>query len=140
MAEYKTKQKELLLDYLRQTSDTPQSVDAIVAGLKGRGYALGQSTVYRLIKRLCDEGTLKCFSENKKFLYQLVGGDECHHHLHLKCKQCGRLLHMDHAQSEKLIGDIFGSNGFAVSEEDTTLFGTCGACAKTDPPTHKNAG
>ena len=61
-------------------------------------------------------------------MYQLAGGDECHHHLHLKCKQCGRLLHMDHAQSEKLIEDIYGANGFAVSEADTTLFGTCGAC------------
>ena len=128
MAEYKTKQKEVLLEYLRETSDTPQSVEAIVSALKGRGSALGQSTVYRLIKKLCDEGSVKCFSEDKKFLYQLVGGDECHHHLHLKCTQCGKLLHMDHEQSERLIEDIYGANGFAVSETDTTLFGTCGEC------------
>ena len=128
MAAYKTKQKEILLEYLRATGDTPQSIEAIICGLQARGCPLGQSTVYRLVKKMCDEGTLKCFTEGKKFLYQLVGGDECHHHLHLKCTQCGRLLHMDHAQSERLIGDIFGANGFAVSEEDTTLFGTCGAC------------
>ena len=128
MAEYRTKQKELLLEYLRETADTPQCIETIVTALKSRGCALGQSTVYRLIKKLCEEGTVKCFSEGKKFLYQLAGGDECHHHLHLKCTQCGRLLHMDHAQSEKLIEDIYGANGFAVSETDTTLFGTCGAC------------
>ena len=128
MAAYKTKQKEILLEYLRATGDTPQSIEAVIAGLQARGCPLGQSTVYRLIKKMCDDGTLKCFSEGKKFLYQLVGSDDCHHHLHLKCTQCGKLLHMDHAQSERLIGDIFGANGFAVSEEDTTLFGTCGAC------------
>ena len=128
MAEYKTKQKEVLLQYLRETGDTPQSVESIVSALKARGCALGQSTVYRLIKKMCEEGALKCFSEDKKFLYQLVGSDACNHHLHLKCTQCGRLLHMDHAQSERLIEDIYGANGFAVSETDTTLFGTCGAC------------
>lgn len=137
MAEYKTKQKEILLEYLRETSDTPQSVEAVVNALRERGYTPGQSTVYRLIKKLCDEGTLKCFSEGKKFLYQLVGGDECHHHLHLKCTQCGRLLHMDHEQSERLIENIYGNSGFAVSETDTTLFGTCGDC-KNKPAERKN--
>lgn len=130
MAEYKTKQKELLLSYLRDTSDTPQSIDGIVAGLRGRGSALGQSTVYRLVKRACEDGTLKCFSQDKHFLYQLVENEDCQHHLHLKCTQCGKLLHMDHADSERLIENIYGKNGFAVSEEATTLFGRCGDCAK----------
>ena len=129
LAEYKTKQKEILLAYLRETGDTPQSVEAVVQALHARGQTLGQSTVYRLIKKLCDEGALKCFTEDKRFLYQLVGGDDCHHHLHLKCTECGRILHMDHAQSERLIENIYGENGFAVSEEATTLFGRCGNCS-----------
>ena len=130
MAEYKTKQKEILLEYLRETGDTPQNVEQIVTALRARGHTLGQSTVYRLMGKLCDEGTLKCLPQGKKFLYQFVSGDDCHHHLHLKCTSCGRLLHMDHDQSERLIGDIYGKNGFAVSEEETTLFGKCGECAK----------
>ena len=132
MAEYKTRQKEILLAYLRETTDTPQSIEDIVRALQTRGEGLGQSTVYRLIKKMCDEGTLKCFTEDRRFLYQLAGGEECHHHLHLKCTSCGRLLHMDHAQSERLIENIYGQNGFAVSETDTTLFGRCGDCSKKD--------
>ncbi len=130
MAEYKTRQKEILLSYLSETSESPQSVDDIVRALQAKGESLGKSTVYRLVKKLCDEGELKCFAEDKRFLYQLVNGEACHHHLHLKCTTCGRLLHMDHEQSERLIENIYGENGFAVSEEDTTLFGCCGDCAK----------
>jgi Fur family ferric uptake transcriptional regulator len=139
LAEYKTKQKEELLSYLRETGDTPQSVEDIFAALQQRGGTLGQSTVYRLVKKLSAEGTLKCFSENKRFLYQLVAGEDCHHHLHLKCTQCGRLLHMGHSESERLIEDIYGANGFAVSEEATTLFGCCGECAAKTAVNTKNS-
>ena len=130
MAEYKTRQKEILLSYLRETGDTPQSTEDIVRALQTRRESLGQSTVYRLVKKLCEEGTLKCFTEDRRFLYQLAGGEDCRHHLHVKCTDCGRLMHMDHTQSERLIEDIYGQNGFAVSETETTLFGRCGDCAK----------
>ena len=130
MAQYKTKQKELLLSYLRDTRDRPQSVEMIVEGLRARGFTPGQSTVYRLVKNLCAEGLLRCYTQDKRFTYQLVDGDDCHHHLHLRCTECGRILHMDHAQSERLIENIYGENGFAVSEEETTLLGRCGDCAK----------
>ena len=138
LAQYKTKQKDILLGYLRETSETPQSVEAMVQALHERGEALGQSTVYRLVKKLCDEGALRCFSQNKKFTYQLVRGADCSRHLHLKCTSCGKLLHMDHAQSEQLIENIYGENGFAVSERETTLFGKCGECAKKSAAPKEN--
>lgn len=130
MAQYKTKQKEILLEYLSETHDTPQSIEQIVSALKGRGEELGQSTVYRLIKKLSEDGSVKFFSEGKKFLYQLTGCEDCHHHLHLKCTSCGKLMHMDHEQSEKIIENIYGENGFSVSETQTTLFGKCEECTK----------
>lgn len=130
LAQYKTRQKEVLLEYLSETRDTPQSIEEIALALKNRGEDLGKSTVYRLIKKLSEDGGVKFFSEGKRFLYQLAGGEECHHHLHLKCTSCGRLMHMDHEQSEKIIENIYGENGFFVSESDTTLFGKCMACAK----------
>ena len=128
MAQDKTKQKEDLLAYLRE-SDTPQSTEQIVSALRARGAFPAQSTVYRLIRQMCDEGSVKCIPQDKKFLYQLVPDNSCRHHLHLKCTQFGKLLHMDHEQSERLIEDIYGENAFSVSEADTTLYGTCGQCA-----------
>ncbi len=130
MAEYKTRQKELLLQYLASQRDRPLSVEEIFDGVSDLSDAPGKSTVYRLINRLCDEGEVKRFEEGKRFYYQLAGGEACHHHLHLKCTNCGRLLHMDHEQSEKLIEAIYGEQGFTVSETETTLFGECGECRR----------
>lgn len=130
MAEYKTKQKEILIGFLKNRTDTPLSIEEIFEGIDSAGESLGKSTVYRLINKLCEEGTVKRFEQGKKFLYQLAGGEDCHHHLHLKCTECGKLLHMDHEQSEKLIEAIYGKQGFTVSETDTTLFGKCGDCNK----------
>ena len=130
LAQYKTIQKEIMLSYLTETRDEPQSMEQILLALERRGEPLGKSTVYRLIKNMSDSGELKCFSEGKKFLYRLAGNGECHNHLHLKCTQCGKLLHMDHDRSEKIIEDIYGENGFSVSETDTTIFGKCEECSK----------
>ena len=135
MAEYKTHQKELLLGYLYENRETPLTVEQISEGLAALPGAPGKSTVYRLIGKLAEEGRIKRFEQgnSRTFAYQLAGGEECHHHLHLKCTECGRLLHMDHAQSEKILEEILGDSDFAVSQEDTTLFGKCGACMKKNP-------
>ena len=130
LAEYKTRQKEILLEFLRTLKDRPMSVDEIWGGVSSNPDAPGKSTVYRLINRLCDEGEVKRFEEGKRFFYQLAGGEDCHHHLHLKCTGCGKLLHMDHDESEKLIETIYGRQGFTVSETETTLFGECGDCRR----------
>ena len=131
MAQYKTHQKELLLGYLSAHREEPLSVDEIGDGLAGAcENAPGKSTVYRLIGKLYEEGRLRRFERgnSRTFVYQLVENEDCHHHLHLKCTGCGKLLHMDHSQSEKILEEILGGSDFAVSQEDTTLFGTCSAC------------
>lgn len=130
MAEYKTKQKEILIRFLKTREDTPLSIEEIFEHIGETGEHLGKSTVYRLINKLCEEGMVKRFEQGKKFLYQLAGGEDCHYHLHLKCTECGKLIHMDHEQSEKLIEAIYGKQGFTVSQTDTTLFGRCEDCGK----------
>jgi Fur family ferric uptake transcriptional regulator len=57
-----------------------------------------------------------------------VVGRECRSHLHMKCLDCGRLLHLDGALSEALAGRIRKEADFALCEEETVLFGRCAAC------------
>lgn len=136
MAEYKTHQREVLLAYLAQSGDMQYSMDELVQGLSSiyGENAPGKSTVYRLINKLVEDGTVKRFEKNnsKQFVYQIAGGEECHHHLHMKCLQCGRLLHMEHELSKELIELIYGDSDFAVDQEQTTLFGRCKECKKTE--------
>ena len=128
MAVYKTRQKDSLLGYLSAHSERPLSIDEICEGLAALPERPGRSTVYRLVNRLVEDGDVLRFEQDKKFFYQMPGGAECHHHLHLKCTGCGKLLHMTHDQSERIIEAIYGSDGFSVSETETTLFGTCEDC------------
>ena len=136
MSEYKTHQREAVLSFLASHSEIQYSMDELVQSLSAihGENAPGKSTVYRLINKLVEDGTVKRFEKNnsKQFVYQIAGGEECHHHLHMKCLNCGRLLHMEHELSEELIGLIYGDSDFTVDQEQTTLFGCCKECKKAE--------
>ncbi len=132
LAEYKTHQREEIIGFLSAHSDVPYGIDELVLKL-GEEYgekAPGKSTVYRLIAKLVEDGTVKRFEKgnSRQSVYQIAGGEECHHHLHMKCLNCGKLLHMEHEQSEELIRLIYGDSDFTVDREQTTLFGCCREC------------
>ena len=131
LATYKTHQKEMLLEFLSKHPERQFSVEQLSAELESFSEdAPGKSTVYRLIGQLVDKGTVKRFvkGNSRQFLYQIAGGDECHHHLHLKCTECGKLLHMGHKFSEQVLNEILGESEFAVKPDSTTLFGFCKDC------------
>ncbi len=131
MATYNTHQKEMVLEFLKRHSDRQFSVDELAAEMeKEFADAPGKSTVYRLIGQLVDKGTVKRFvkGNSRQFLYQIAGSEECHHHLHLKCTSCGKLLHMGHKLSEQVLSEILGESDFTVKPDSTTLFGFCKDC------------
>ncbi len=131
MATYKTQQKEMLLQFLRKHPDTQFSVEQLSEDMESLyPSSPGKSTIYRLIGNLVDDGTVKRFvkGNSRQFLYQIAGGEECHCHLHLKCTECGKLLHMGHELSERVLGSIQGESNFTVKIDSTTLFGCCNDC------------
>ena len=133
MPGYQTKQKGLLLDFMTTHSQQSFSVEELTAAMERECLGApvpGKSTVYRLIKKLVDEGTVKRFSENhgRTFCYQIMGGKNCATHLHLKCKKCGRLYHMDNRISQQIYREILANDAFALDEKETVLFGVCKNC------------
>lgn len=130
MAEYKTEQKRLLLDFLESNSDNSYTIDRIVEELRAKDNAPGRSTVYRLMTKLVEEKKVHRFSDegSRSFLYRIVADDHCRRHLHLKCLQCGKILHLDRATSDALLDRVRAVKDFAVNEEETLLFGNCAEC------------
>ena len=131
LATYNTHQKDILLSFLKENKDTPMGIDELSERLSAvSADAPGKSTIYRLIGQLVEKGTVKRFvkGNSRQFLYQLAGSEECHSHLHLKCTECGKLLHMGHTLSEQLLSDILGESDFSVKVDSTTLFGCCKDC------------
>ena len=51
-------------------------------------------------------------------------------HLHMKCTECGKLLHMNNDVSKELLNEIFDLSNFSVDKETTVLYGKCKDCKK----------
>ena len=138
MAEYITEQKKTLLGFLRQHSERSFTIDELTDGINKTAQSLGRipgkSTVYRLMTRLVEEGTVKRFvrGHSRRFVYQIVSGERCHLHLHMKCMKCGKLFHLDEGLSDELMDKVKKLCNFSVNESETVLFGNCAECAAKD--------
>lgn len=127
---YQTGGKQELLAFLRQNADRPLTIEEIVAALPPE-HAPGKSTVYRLMTQLVAEGTVRRFvrGNSRQFTYQWLDSAACHAHLHLKCVDCGRLVHLDHDASAYVQEHLLRQNHFSPDDRMTMLFGRCEGCA-----------
>ena len=135
MAQYATEQKKILMDFLRTHREESFSVEAIVEGMRAdnpSGTIPATSTVYRLITKLVDEGEVRRFvkGHSRQFLYQIVDREHCHSHLHLRCMDCGKLIHLNERVSDELLDTIRSSSNFSVNEAETVLMGACSDCSR----------
>ena len=126
MAYYQTVQKKRLTEFMTKNYERAFSVEELAAEMEreySKGFAPGKSTIYRLIQKMTDEG-----EHSRKFTYQIAAGEHCAYHLHMKCTDCGRLLHMDDDESLKIMKEIFKTNKFKIDERQTVLVGKCRDC------------
>ncbi len=128
-AEYKTKQKNSLIGFLKANHSRQFSINEICEAVKSNG--IGKSTVYRNISHLCEEGAVRRFrgEGGKSVLYQYVGKDSgCDSHFHLKCTACGRLIHLDCKDVMRLKAHINAHHNFSIDIAHTVFYGLCGGC------------
>ncbi len=131
MASYQTRPRWQLLNFLKNHPEKDYSADELtdaLAELYGEE-APGKSTIYRLVGKLAQEKQIKRFEEegSKRARYRMTEA-ACHHHLHLKCLDCGKLIHMKEQDSAPLLLEILQHNGFSVDEYQTVLLGHCNQC------------
>ncbi|MBE6644641.1 MAG: hypothetical protein E7612_04585 [Ruminococcaceae bacterium] len=125
---YNTEKRTKLLNFLKQNGVKAFTAEEICrAILDGES---GKSTVYRLISRLVDDGCVRRISDAKtrRVTYQYIGIGSCREHLHLKCKDCGILIHLDGVTSHILEKRILKSEGFTL-DVGALIYGRCEACA-----------
>lgn len=135
VATYNTQQKKELMDFLKKHPEHAYTIDDIAEGMKADpefANPPGKSTIYRLMPGLAEENLVKCFSAGRgtKTTYQIMGGESCHFHIHLKCTGCGRLLHMSDEASRAISGNLLDTSGFRLDVGRTTLFGLCRSCTE----------
>ncbi len=128
---YKTEKKEALLNFFKKSASNTYTVEEICEQLLTDGK--GKSTVYRIVSALVEDGVLRRISDarSRRVTYQYMGFGHCSEHLHLKCKDCGKLIHLDDDISHLLENEILKLKGFAL-DEGALLYGKCDKCNLTD--------
>ena len=124
---YNTEKRTSLISFFEENGEAAYTIDEIVERLSPDGS--GRSTYYRLVSKLVEEGAVKRISDEKTrhTTYQYLGNHACGEHLHLKCKECGRLIHLDHSTSHEVEEKIMKIGGFSI-DEGAILFGKCKGC------------
>ncbi len=133
MAHYQTAQKKKLREFMTLHSERAFSVEELCCEMEKvykKEDIPGKSTVYRLIQQMESEGTVKRMlkEHSRRFAYQIAGGEHCASHIHMKCMDCGRILHMGDDETLKIMAEVLERNNFSVDEKETVLVGRCGDC------------
>jgi Fur family ferric uptake transcriptional regulator len=127
---YKTKQRELILNYLKENKNHHVVADDIAEHLKIQGNAVGKSTVYRYLDRLVNDGIVKKYftEEGKSACYQYSENNNCNHHYHFKCTECGCLFHVECSHLDDMGEHIYQSHKFKIDLCKTVIYGICEKC------------
>jgi Fur family ferric uptake transcriptional regulator len=90
---------------------------------------VGRATVYRAIEQLEELGLVQRID---------LGGDSTayekvdprgHHHHHLVCNKCGRVIPFEDQDLEDAIHSISTRDGFRIQSHEITLRGICAGCS-----------
>ena len=125
---YKTKQREVLLNYLKNNRDKHLTVEDMVENFKDE---VGQTTIYRNLNMLVEEGFVRKYivgiGEPACFQY-IENTEECETHYHLKCNECGNIAHVDCHILEDVGKYLKEKYRFKVDNSKLILYGTCNEC------------
>lgn len=128
---YNTKQKELLLNYLRECEENHITVQEISAYLTNNGNPMGISTIYRQLDRLVEQGIVRKYILDGRSgaCYQYINEEKtCNSHFHLKCVNCGTLFHVDCSFLSEIDSHIMEHHRFAIDNSKTVFYGVCESC------------
>ena len=125
---YNTEQRTSLLSFLTENPDKTFSAKEIAQALEGKN--ISKSSVYRNLAELEAEQKIKRVTKAgcHESFYQFCDNSACKNHIHLSCTKCGKIFHLESAQTEKLVNEVEQADGFEISRAETTLYGVCKDC------------
>ena len=132
-SKYKTKQRGLIIDCLKSAPDGHVTAGDIVSYFRSRGDSVGQSTIYRQLESMVDEGIVskQIIDKNSPACFEYIGS-ESHVHsescFHCKCEKCGKLIHMHCDELEEMEKHILKDHAFKIDPRRTVFYGICENC------------
>lgn len=127
--------REVILTWFRKHPEYEGSADTIYSQLKEEGSDINLATVYRNLDRLCEEREIARvrLPESDEMWYRYTPKDrDCEHHLHLICRKCGKIIHLDCDFMQEIENHLAAEHGFALDCEASVLTGLCRECAEAE--------
>ncbi|MCR5686904.1 MAG: transcriptional repressor [Lachnospiraceae bacterium] len=134
-SKYRTKQRDILLSYLRSVGGGHITANDVCSYFKEQGAPIGQSTVYRQLESLVDEGLVNKYiiDTNSPACFEYVDHDMCQRDgicFHCKCEGCGKLIHLKCDELSDIMGHLNEEHHFTLDPKRTVLYGLCEDCRK----------
>lgn len=125
---YNTEQRSVLLAFLSQNPDKTFSAKEIAAALCDKN--ISKSAVYRNLSELESDEKIKRIpkSGSREVFYQYFDIQACKNHIHLSCKKCGTIFHLDENEANKISSLVETNDNFKLCFAETTLYGVCKKC------------
>lgn len=133
MITYNTKQKQIILSFLKENYAEQFSCETVSDMLRDAGTPVGKTTVYRYLEKLAESGKARKITggNSKSALYQYIDEEmNCHSHMHLKCLKCGDFVHLGCDFMHGVNEHILNHHHFTVDNSKTVLYGICEKCAE----------
>lgn len=125
---YNTKQRSSIMKIFEENPEKCFSAKELI---KNPEISLGEATVYRTLSKFVEEGKIKKYisQDQDGATYQYNSASpQCNNHFHLKCVECGVLIHMDCHLMDSIKKHIKEEHCFLVDNTKTTLYGLCDKC------------
>jgi len=124
----KTPQRGLILNTFlkREEHITAEQLYDIV---KKRDPSIGQATVYRVLKLICEVGLAREVDSGDGVM-RYENNYNYPHHDHLVCRGCGKTVEVMDSVIEELQKRVAESFGFELTDHEMYLYGNCAECRK----------
>lgn len=135
--QYRTRQREELLDYLKSISGSQVTAGEVYEHFAAGDSSIGKTTVYRSLERLVEEGLVNKYiidgTSAARFEY-IEREENCHRPVcfHCKCERCGKLIHLECDELIHLQEHMMEHHGFTLDPLRTVFYGICADCRKAD--------
>lgn len=103
------------------------SVEELYSEVRRINPRVGYATVYRTMKLLIESGLAaeQHFADGQA---RFENVEEEHHHDHIICERCGRIIEFMHAQLEQLQEKVAREYGFVATNHKMEIYGICQEC------------
>lgn len=122
-----SRQRETIADVFFQTGGHLR-VDELLDEVRKVDPRVSQATVYRTMKLLTDCGLAEARQFDEGGTRYELGDGHKHHHDHLICTECGKIVEFVEPGIEKLQDTVAVAHGFKLQHHKMELYGVCSDC------------